>query len=119
MRQSVGSSANGSIQKRPASGMSSMSDSCMEAQPRIEEASKPKPSSKEPSSSSCMGNVRCCQDPTRSVKRTETNFASWSSAYFKTEEDHEAKFVSVRFTDLVGSWRSEEHTSELQSPMYL
>src|ERR1051325_4178133 len=84
MTQRVGSSENGSIQTREESGMRSMSDSCMEAQPRKEEASKPKPSSKEPSSISWIGKVRWCQAPTRSVKRTETNFAPWSSEYFKT-----------------------------------
>src|SRR5215217_1981206 len=84
MTVSVGSSENGSIQTREASGMSSMSDSWIEAQPRKDEASKPKPSSNEPSSISCKGKVRWCQAPTRSVKRTETNFASWSSEYFKT-----------------------------------
>ena len=53
-------------------------------EPRIEEASKPKPSSKLDSPSSPMGKVKCCQEPGRSVKRTETNFAPSSEAYFKT-----------------------------------
>src|ERR1041384_4030346 len=108
MRQTVGSSENGSIKTRDESGMSSMSDSWIEAQPRKLEASKPKPSSNEPSSSSCSGKVRWCQAPTRSVKRTETNFASWSSEYFKTA------FASIISPDCTceGGGRSEEHTSE-------
>src|ERR1041385_552935 len=57
----------------------------MAAQPRIDEPSKPKPSSNESSPSSPMGKVRCCQDPGRSVKRVETNFAPCSEAYFKTD----------------------------------
>src|SRR5215213_8930280 len=56
----------------------------MAAQPRIEEASKPKPSSNWSSPSSPIGKVRCCQEPGKSVKRTETNLAPWSAAYFKT-----------------------------------
>src|SRR5262245_17314352 len=50
----------------------------------MEDASKPNPPSKVSSPSSAIGNVRCCQEPGRSVKRTETNFAPWSEAYFKT-----------------------------------
>jgi len=52
-----------------------MSDSWMAAHPRIEEASKPKPSSNVSSPSSPIGKVRCCQEPGRSVNRTETNLA--------------------------------------------
>src|SRR4026208_2132408 len=85
MRQRVGCSEKGSIQTRDGSGTSSMSDSWMAAQPRIEEASKPKPSSNLSSSNSPMGNVKCCQEPGRSVKRTDTNLAPSSEAYFKTD----------------------------------
>src|SRR5690349_11920479 len=56
----------------------------MAAQPRIDDASKPKPSSNWSSPSSAIGKVRCCQEPGKSVKRTETNLAPWSAAYFKT-----------------------------------
>src|SRR5215212_5379054 len=56
----------------------------MAAQPRIEDASKPKPSSNWSSPSSAIGKVRCCQEPGKSVKRTETNLAPWSAACFKT-----------------------------------
>src|SRR6476620_12163968 len=56
----------------------------MAAQPRRLDASKPKPSSKDPSVSCSIGNVRWCHEPGRSVKRTETNLASWSVAKCKT-----------------------------------
>src|SRR3954447_10154325 len=60
-----------------------MSDSLMAAQPRKLEASKPNPSSNEPSESWLIGKVRWCQEPGKSVNLTETNLAPSSEAYFK------------------------------------
>src|ERR1700742_1274140 len=80
----VGSSKNGSTQKRDGSGISNMSDSLIDAQPRRLDASKPMPESNEDSLNAPMGMVTWCQEPGRSVKRRSTNFICSSTAYCMT-----------------------------------
>ena len=74
--ESVGASVNGSRIALAGSGISSMSDSEIPCQPRIEEPSKPSPSSKADSSNALSGSVMCCQRPSRSQ-----NFRSTSCAW--------------------------------------
>ena len=63
MSESVGSAMNGSMVAVLGSGTTSMSDSLIACQPRMDEPSKPKPSSKMSSVSSASGMVKCCQMP--------------------------------------------------------
>ena len=73
-----------------------MSDSSIVWNPRIEEPSKPRPSSKMPSgSSSDTGIEKCCQRPGRSMKRRSTIFAPFSLAAWMTSF---GVFVSSGFT---------------------
>src|SRR5437588_708738 len=58
MSDSVGASVNGSRIADEASGMSSMSDSEIPCQPRIEDPSKPSPSSNADSSNADLGRRR-------------------------------------------------------------
>src|ERR1700722_11829538 len=62
----VGLAKNGSITADFGSGTASMSDALIACQPRIEEPSNPRPSSKIPSSSVSIGYVQCCQVPSMS-----------------------------------------------------
>ncbi len=73
----VGFAKNGSMRPVAGSGTAIMSDSWMPIQPRIDEPSNPRPSSKVPSSSTSTGNEQCCQLPSMS-----TNFRSTISAWF-------------------------------------
>src|SRR6185503_17074054 len=73
----VGLAKKGSRRAVAGSGTAIMSDSWMPIQPRIDEPSNPRPSSKVPSSSVSTGNEQCCQLPSRS-----TNFRSTISARF-------------------------------------
>src|SRR5262245_33448211 len=57
-----------------------MSDALIGCQPRIEEPSKPRPSSKSASSYSLIGIVKCCQVPSRSMNLKSTASACWSRA---------------------------------------
>src|SRR6056297_486347 len=66
MTLTVGNSKNGSMRAVAASGMAIMSDSLMACQARMEDPSKPKPSSKIPSSTVSMGYEQCCQVPNMS-----------------------------------------------------
>ena len=66
MSDSVGASVNGSRIALDGSGMSSMSDSAMPCQPRMDEPSNPSPSSKHDSSKALSGSVMCCHEPSRS-----------------------------------------------------
>src|SRR5437763_1518389 len=50
----------------------------MPCQPRMLEPSKPRPSSKTPSSSLATGMVKCCDVPRRSVNRKSTALTSFS-----------------------------------------
>ena len=63
VRLSVVISGKGSMNAVWLSGMTSMSDASIPAQPRIDEASKPSPSSKVSSLNSPTGIVKCCQLP--------------------------------------------------------
>ena len=49
-----------------------MSDSWISWNPRIDDPSNPRPSSKLSSESSCMGMEKCCMRPGRSEKRMST-----------------------------------------------
>ena len=73
--ESVGASVNGSRIALAASGIRSMSDSEIPCQPRIEEPSKPSPSSKDDSSKAEIGSVMCCQVPSRSQNFRSTIWA--------------------------------------------
>src|SRR6185369_10697339 len=73
----VGFTMKGSITAVAGSGMASMSDALIGCQPRIDEPSRPEPSSKSSSFSSLVGMVKCCQVPSRSQ-----NFKSTASALF-------------------------------------
>src|SRR6185369_956519 len=68
---SVGTAQNGSMNAVAGSGIASMSDASIDFQPRIEEPSKPKPSSKTSSVNSPMGQEKCCHVP-----KVSTNFTS-------------------------------------------
>src|ERR1041385_4637089 len=59
----VGTAQNGSMNAVLGSGIASMSDASIDFQPRIDEPSKPNPSSKTSSVSSAMGQLKCCQVP--------------------------------------------------------
>src|SRR6266550_1506652 len=72
VRESVGTSKQGSTKALAGSGSSSMSLSLMAWKPRIDEPSNPKPSVNVSSSSSFNGIEKCCQVPGRSVNRTST-----------------------------------------------
>src|SRR5215472_16583356 len=70
---SVGSLVNGSITAVLGSGTTSMSLASIDCQPRIEEPSKPSPSSNGPSSlNSEMGALKCCQVPSKSMNFKST-----------------------------------------------
>src|SRR5687767_1914039 len=73
--ESVGTAQNGSMKAVAGSGMASMSEASMDFQPRIEEPSNPKPSSKTSSVSSDMGTLKCCQVPNVSTNFTSTILA--------------------------------------------
>src|SRR6185295_310270 len=81
MKEIVGCDMNGSITAVTGSGMTSMSDALIGCQPRIDEPSKPRPSSKTLSSSSLIGVVKCCQVPrkSRNFRSTATAFCSLAS----------------------------------------
>src|SRR5678816_1897010 len=68
---SVGTAQNGSMNAVAGSGMASMSEASMDFQPRMDEPSNPKPSSKTSSVNSPMGTLKCCQVP-----KVSTNFTS-------------------------------------------
>src|SRR3989442_671589 len=72
VRESVGTSKQGSTKALAGSGISSMSLSLMAWKPRIDEPSNPRPSVNVSSSSSFNGIEKCCQVPGRSVNRTST-----------------------------------------------
>src|SRR5438552_647809 len=64
--------------------MTSMSDSLIAFQPRMEEPSKPRPSSKTPSSRASAGMVKCCHKPGKSMKRRSTARTSRSRIRART-----------------------------------
>src|SRR3990172_3278328 len=72
MSESVGSEQNGSITAVVGSGITSMSLAWIACQPRMDEPSKPKPSSKDDSSSCPIGKEKCCHRPGQSVNLRST-----------------------------------------------
>jgi hypothetical protein len=102
---------NGSMYAVFGSGIRSMSDSWISWNPRIDEPSKPCPSSKVDSSSSFeTGMVTCCMMPGRSQKRKSTN----STAGMERQQDYVLRSVEERgvrlvrlwFTDVLGNLKS-------------
>ena len=73
--ESVGASVKGSRIADEASGISSMSDSEIPCQPRIDDPSKPSPSSNADSSKADSGSVMCCHAPSRSQNLRSTIWA--------------------------------------------
>ena len=73
MIDSVVCCMNGSILAVSATGTSSMSDSLIACQPRMEQPSNPKPWSKLSRVSSLIGQVVCCHRPGKSMKRRSMN----------------------------------------------
>src|SRR5215216_750064 len=71
----VGTAQNGSMNAVAGSGMASMSDASIDFQPRMDEPSNPKPSSKTSSVNSPMGTLKCCQVPNVSTNFTSTILA--------------------------------------------
>src|SRR5262245_8535992 len=71
VKDNVGTAQNGSMNAVAGSGMASMSLASMLFHPRMDEPSKPKPSSKTSSVSSPIGQEKCCQVP-----KVSTNFTS-------------------------------------------
>src|SRR6478752_7054996 len=83
---------NGSTQAVVGSGNSCMSDSWMAWNPRIEDPSKPRPSSKTDWSNDETGTVKCCITPGRSQNRTSTISMPSSSMYFSSS----SLFANIR-----------------------
>src|SRR3972149_2893085 len=84
MRTRVGTAVNGSMTAVAGSGNSSMSDSSIHWKPRMDEPSKPIPSSKSSSLSSATGIEKCCHRPGTSMKRRSTILAPFSLASLMT-----------------------------------
>jgi hypothetical protein len=78
--ESVGASVAGSRMAEVGSGMRSMSESWIACQPRIDEPSKPRPSSNADSSNARIGSVTCCHVPSRSQNFRSTIAARVSVA---------------------------------------
>jgi len=79
--ESVGAAVAGSMIAVSACGIRSMSDSEMPCQPRIDDPSKPSPSSKADSSNARTGRVMCCHVPSRSQNFRSTMAARVSEAH--------------------------------------
>src|SRR6267142_6431459 len=77
---SVGAFMKGSITAVSGSGTTSMSLAWMGIQPRMDEPSNPRPSSKTDSVSSEMGTLKCCQSPMKSMNFISTMTACLSFA---------------------------------------
>src|ERR1044071_4990034 len=77
----VGCRQNGSMNAVAGSGMASMWDASIDFHPRMEEPSKPKPSSNTSSVNSPMGTLKCCQVPKVSTNFTSTIFAPCLRAF--------------------------------------
>src|SRR2546421_12943641 len=75
VKEGVGTAQKGSIKAVSGSGMASMSEASMLFQPRMEEPSKPRPSSKISSVNSRMGQAKCCQVPKVSTNLMSTILA--------------------------------------------
>src|ERR1700693_743054 len=81
IKESVASFMNGSRMPVSASGTTSMSLAWIGIHPRIDEPSKPRPSSNTSSVSSASGMVKCCQRPRKSMNLRSTITAFLSRAY--------------------------------------
>src|SRR6266566_1676359 len=110
MRTMVGTAVNGSICAVEASGMRSMSDSSMVWKPRMDEPSKPRPSSKMPSFSSETGIEKCCQRPGRSMKRRSMILTPFSLAIFNTS------FGVMRSASFAMTWEQNAGPAERRWP---
>src|SRR5262245_59098868 len=75
---------NGSRRADVGSGRIFMSEALIGCQPRTDEPSKPRPSSKSSSERRLMGIVVCCQMPGRSMNFRSTNLQSWFLASWIT-----------------------------------
>src|SRR5438093_7294630 len=75
----VASLQNGSRKAVSGTGSTSMSDSLIACQPRMDEPSKPRPSSKTASSRASAGIVKCCHRPGKSMKRSEEHTSELQS----------------------------------------
>ena len=64
-----------------------MSDSWIAWKPRIDEPSKPSPSSNVACVKLSTGTVKCCITPGRSQNRTSTNFTSLSATKRRTSSE--------------------------------
>ena len=80
----VTSLQNGSRKAVSGCGSTSMSDSLMAAQPRMEEPSKPSPSSKVLSARISAGMLKCCHSPGKSMKRRSMALTSFSRIKART-----------------------------------
>src|SRR3954462_7075733 len=80
----VGMLQNGSMRAVPGSGTISMSEALIGCQPRIDEPSRPKPSSNDSSLSCEMVTVVCCQMPGRSMNFRSTILTPFFSANLMT-----------------------------------
>src|SRR5215468_9744330 len=81
MSESVGVYVtNGSMRAVFGSGTINMSEALIACQPRIDEPSKPRPSSKTDSLIWSIGNVQCCQVPSRSMNLMSTICTRFSLA---------------------------------------
>src|SRR6185436_659259 len=80
----VGTAQNGSINAVAGSGMASMSEASIDFQPRMEEPSNPKPSSKTSCVSSSMGQLKCCHVPKVSTNLMSTILAPCFAAMSRT-----------------------------------
>src|SRR6185503_6777859 len=77
MTLKVGCAVNGSSFAVSGSGTMSMSEALIGCQPRIEDPSNPKPSSKHASLNRLAGTVVCCQMPGKSMNFRSTNLTSF------------------------------------------
>src|ERR1700683_5461874 len=85
IRLRVGSLVKGSITAESGSGMTSMSLLSIARHPRIDDPSKPRPSSKGASSlNSEIGAVKCCHVPSKSMNFTSTITAPLSLIIWRT-----------------------------------
>src|SRR4029078_11557085 len=91
---------NGSSLAVSGSGVISMSDALIGCQPRIEDPSKPKPSSKQDSVSRWAGTVVCCQIPGKSMNFRSTNFTS----FFLANSTTSLGFISALLVDAWDLW---------------
>src|SRR6185436_16000302 len=98
--ESVGTPQKGSMNAVDGSGNASMSDASMDFQPRIEEPSNPKPSSKTSSVNSPIGTLKCCHVPKVSTNFTSTIlapcFLAISITLFGVGAFADAVLISVR-----------------------